>query len=53
MYVLLTLTTIQMINNAINKWLYKGMQTSHAPVGFEPTTLVHALAMDPTSQQAL
>ncbi len=33
LYVLLILTTIQLNNSTINQWLYKGMQTSHAPSG--------------------
>ncbi len=31
MYVLLVLTSIQLINNTINELLYKGTQTSHDP----------------------
>ncbi len=32
-FFLLILTTIQLINNAMNRWLYKGTQTSHVPSG--------------------
>ncbi len=33
MYFILILTTIQLINNTMNLYLYKGTQTSHAPSG--------------------